>query len=38
MVSNSNEEVLSGEKENAVMSNADTTTGFSVSELAYHLD
>jgi hypothetical protein len=35
MVSNSNEEALSGEKENAVMANADTNTGSSVSKLAY---
>jgi hypothetical protein len=38
MVSNSNEEALSGEKENAMMANTDTNTGSSFSELAYPLD
>jgi hypothetical protein len=38
MLSNSNEEALSREKQNAVMANADTNTGSSVSKLAYHLD
>jgi hypothetical protein len=38
MISNSNEEASSGEKENAVMANADTNTGSSDSELTFPLN